>query len=96
MITQTLFTNWHFMRWLRLAVGIYVAVQAVQMQDTMLGFFGAFFLIQAVTNTGCCGVQSCAAPIQKKNSDKIEEVDFEKNKIKLKWKQQKKQTRLPT
>ena len=79
-ITQTLFTNWHFMRWLRLAVGIYAAVQAVQLHDTMLGFFGAFFLIQAVTNTGCCGVQSCAAPVSKKNSDKIEEVDFEEIK----------------
>ena len=79
-LTQTLFTNWNFICWLRLAVGIYVTVQAVQLHDTMLGFFGAFFLIQAVTNTGCCGVQSCAAPVSKKNSDKIEEVDFEEIK----------------
>ena len=79
-ITQTLFTNWHFMRWLRLAIGIYAAVQAVQMHDNMMGFLGAFFLIQAVTNTGCCGAQSCAVPIEKKNSDKVEEVDFEEIK----------------
>ncbi|MES2622613.1 MAG: hypothetical protein V4615_17320 [Bacteroidota bacterium] len=77
---ETLFTNWHFMRWLRLAVGIYAAVQAVQLHDSMLGFFGALFLFQAVTNTGCCGMQSCTAPIQKRSSDKIEEVDFEEIK----------------
>ena len=79
-LKQNLFTNWHFMRWLRLAIGVYVIVQAVMLHDTMLGFFGAFFFIQAVTNTGCCGTQSCTAPVAKKNSDKIEEVKFEEIK----------------
>ena len=79
-ITQTLFTGWHFMRWLRLAFGIYVAYQAFVMHDNMLAFLSAFFLFQAVTNTGCCGAQGCAVPITKKESTKAEEVEFEEIK----------------
>lgn len=81
-LKQTLFTNWNFMRWLRLAIGPYVLVQAVMMHDNMLGFFGAFFLFQAVTNTGCCGTQGCAVPITKKNSTKADEIEFEEIKSK--------------
>ncbi|MBI2270160.1 MAG: hypothetical protein HYU69_07360 [Bacteroidetes bacterium] len=82
MIKQTLFTCWHFMRWLRLGLGVFMAIQAVQNHDTLSGLIGAFFLLQAVTNTGCCGVSSCATPATKNNADKIEEVEFEEVKTK--------------
>ncbi len=59
MIQQTLFTDWHFMRWLRLGLGIFLAIQAFEMHDTFSGFIAAFFLFQAITNTGCCGSKSC-------------------------------------
>ena len=62
MIKQTLFTGWHFMRWLRLGIGIFIAIQAIQMQDPLSGFIAAFFLFQAATNTGCCGAGGCAVP----------------------------------
>ena len=38
-IKQTLFSGWHFMRWLRLIVGIIFIVQAVQVHDS-LGYKG--------------------------------------------------------
>ena len=79
-ITQTLFTGWHFVRWLRLAIGIYIAIQAFTAHDSMLGFFSAFFLFQALSNTGCCGVQGCAVPLSKKEITKTEEVEFEEIK----------------
>lgn len=79
-LKQTLLTNWNFMRWLRLVIGAYVLVHAVIMHDNMLGFFGAFFLFQAITNTGCCRTQSCAVLMTKKNSSKTEEVEFEEIK----------------
>ena len=79
-IQATLFYNWHFMRWLRLALGIFIAVQAYKMHDSFSGVIAAFFLFQAVTNTGCCGSQGCAVPISKTNSDKIEDVEFEEVK----------------
>ncbi|HLP22212.1 MAG TPA: hypothetical protein VK174_17980 [Chitinophagales bacterium] len=79
-IKQNLFTNWHLMRLLRLFIGVTIAVQAFQMHDAIMGFFSAFFMFQAVTNTGCCGAQSCAAPIAKDNPDQTEIVEFEEIK----------------
>jgi hypothetical protein len=79
-ISQTLFTGWNFMRALRLVLGVYIAIQAFTTHDSMLGFFSTFFLFQAITNTGCCGAQGCSVPVIKKDSTKIEEVEFEEIK----------------
>ena len=76
MIKQTLFRNWHFMRWLRLGLGIFIAVQAIKMQDSLSGVIAAVFLFQAFTNTGCCGAGGCGIPQIKKNTDSKEEPDF--------------------
>jgi hypothetical protein len=80
MTKETLLTDWNFMRILRLGVGIYIAVQAVETQSIVSGIFASFFLFQAITNTGCCGSNGCAVPIKKNNSDKIEEVEYEEVK----------------
>lgn len=77
---QTLLTNWNFMRFLRLGIGIYIAVQAVETESVFSGVVAVFFIYQAVTNTGCCGSNGCAVPIKKSNPDKTEEVDFEEIK----------------
>lgn len=82
MIKQTLFTGWHFMRWLRLGLGVFIAIQAIRAQDTLSGFIATFFLFQAVTNMGCCGSNGCPVPASKNDSDKIEDVKFEEIKIK--------------
>lgn len=76
-IKQTLFTGWNFMRWLRLTVGIFFIVQGIQTSYTMMGIVGAFFLLTAVTNTGCCGAGGCATPLSKNSNDKAEEISFE-------------------
>ena len=77
---ETLLTNWNFMRILRLGLGIYIAVQAVETHSIFSGIFAAFFIFQAVTNTGCCGSSGCAVPVKKSNSDQIEEVEYEEVK----------------
>ena len=77
---QTLLTNWNFMRFLRLGIGIYIAVQAIATQSAFSGVVAVFFIYQAVSNTGCCGSNGCALPIKKSNTDKTEEVDFEEIK----------------
>lgn len=81
-IKQTLFTGWNFMRWLRLAFGIFFTIQGIQSSDTLMGVVGAFFLLTAVTNTGCCGAGGCAVPIRKDSTDKPEEITFEEIKNK--------------
>lgn len=80
MMTQkTLLTNWHFMRWLRLGMGLYAAVVALQLHDPLSGFIAALFLFQAVTNTGCCGAGGCAVPNSKMSSTE-KEINFEEVK----------------
>lgn len=77
---QTLLTNWHFMRWLRLGLGLMVAYQAIRFHDAMAGVIGAFFLLQAITNTGCCGAGGCAVPTTTAKNDNGE-VEFEEVKV---------------
>ena len=79
-IKATLLHNWHFMRLLRLVLGVFIAVQAVKMHDTFSGVIAAFFLFQAVTNTGCCGAQGCSTSIPKNNANTIEDVAYEEVK----------------
>ena len=80
-MTQTvkdrLFTNWHLMRWVALAIGLFFIVQGFRFQDLISGLVGGFFLFQAATNTGClCG--SCAVTTQpsESGSNKVKEVEF--------------------
>ena len=80
MIRETLLTDWNFMRILRLGLGIYIAIQAVENQSMISAIFAVFFLFQALTNTGCCGSNGCAVPIKKNNSVKTEEIEFEEVK----------------
>lgn len=81
MTKQTLFTGWHFMRWLRLGLGIFMAIQAIEMHDTFSGFIAAFFLFQAVTNTGCCGSNGCATPRTPVRTKEIsDDINFEEIK----------------
>lgn len=77
---ETLLTDWNFMRILRLVLGIYIAVQAVETLSFLSGFVAAFFIFQAVTNTGCCGSNGCTVPTNKSNSDTIEDVEYEEIK----------------
>ena len=80
MIRKTLLTNWNFMRLLRLGLGIYIAIQAVETQSKISMIFAVFFLFQALTNTGCCGSNGCAVPLKKNNSDKTDEIEYEEVK----------------
>ena len=77
---ETLLTDWNFMRIIRLGLGIYIAIHAVKTISILSGFFAAFFIFQAITNTGCCGTKGCSIPLKKNNSDSIEEVEYEEIK----------------
>jgi len=77
---ETILQNWNFMRLLRLTLGIYIAVQAIETLSIFSGVVAVFFIFQAVTNTACCGSNGCAVPIKKSNPDKTEEVEFEEIK----------------
>jgi len=81
MIHTIIFTGWGFMRWLRLGFGLYLAFNGWQDNDMMAGAFGAFFLFQAVTNTGCCAASGCAVPQNKSaKTSTTQDVSFEEIK----------------
>ncbi len=77
---QNPLTNWHFMRWLRLGLGLMAGVQAIQLHDSLAGFVSIFFLFQAVTNTGCCGSTVCVAP--QETTSKKEDVEIQYEEVK--------------
>ncbi len=78
-IAQKIVTNWHPMRWLVLAIGLFLAIQAFTSGDGLLGVLGAFFLFQALTNSGCMLSASCGFPAAdrvKAESSEIKNVEF--------------------
>jgi len=77
---ETLLTDWNFIRILRLGLGIYITVKAVETQSILSGVVALFFMFKAITNTGCCGSNGCAVPTKKSNSDKIEDIEYEEIK----------------
>ncbi|HRG57611.1 MAG TPA: hypothetical protein PK323_01565 [Bacteroidia bacterium] len=80
MFKEILFSGWHFMRFLRLGIGIFIAIQAIQFRDALSGIIAALFLFQAFTNTGCCGVNGCVTNPNDVVKKKTQEVEFEEIK----------------
>ncbi len=71
------FRDWGVMRWLRLLLGLYFAYQAFLLKDNISGFLAAFLLLQAITNTGCCGAGGCNIPTQKHVENSPENIEYE-------------------
>lgn len=65
---QLLFTNWHTMRWVRLAFASFLFFQAYTTHEWFFIAFGVFFLAQAVFNLGC-GPSGCQVNYTKKDKD---------------------------
>lgn len=72
----TLFTDWNFMRMLRLVMGLLIAYQAFELENGLLGLFAGLFIFQALANAGCCGAGACAVP-RNHSSPKTDDIEFE-------------------
>lgn len=53
---QLVFSSWHFMRLLRLVVGISFVVTGFVQHDGVAATFGSFFFLQALFNAYLVGV----------------------------------------
>lgn len=73
---ETILQNWTIIRFLRLLIGIGIIVQAVVLQDFLLGAAGLLFSGMALFNAGCCGTAACAAPARKSGKT-INETSYE-------------------
>ncbi|WP_018477736.1 hypothetical protein [Pontibacter roseus] len=63
-----LLTGWHPARWIRLALGIALLVQAIATSDVLVGAFAILLFGQAILNTGCCGPTGCSVPQTKQHT----------------------------
>ena len=73
---QIILTNWTFMRFLRLGIGIAILVQAVIAKDILFAFAGILFTAMPVFNVGCCGTNRCYTPA-KKTTDAKKDITYE-------------------
>jgi hypothetical protein len=53
------------MRFVRLALGTYIGIQAYQTQSILSALL-AGFIIPSLTNSGCCATNNCSVPRKKK------------------------------
>ncbi len=69
----TILENWNLMRFMRLLIGIIIAIQAIQTLEILPGLLASFFIYQSLTNTGCCANNACSIPL-KESTEKKEEI----------------------
>lgn len=70
---ESLFGNWHLMRWIVLIAGLFFMLHAFRYADWISGFLGAFSLFQAYTNSGCI-VGSCGTSLDRENDESPSDV----------------------
>ena len=68
------------MRFLRLVMGVLMAVQFFQTSDKIVGVVGLLLLYQAVFNKGCCANNNCATSPKSTPNNNIEDINFEEVK----------------
>lgn len=73
---RSIFTNWTFMRFLRLGAGLAILVQAVIVKDVLFALIGLGITAMAVFNAGCCGTSDCYVPA-KKNVNTTKDIIYE-------------------
>lgn len=77
---NNILSDWPLRRIIGLAAGLFFIYQAFWYQDAIPGFLGAFFLFQAITNTGCLGSRSCAVPEpgsnRSENNNEVTTIEF--------------------
>ncbi len=70
-------SNWNFFRLLRLILGIMMLVQAIMLKDVLLGIAASIFSIMALSNTGCCGVNTCCQSSTPTSKESSKEITYE-------------------
>lgn len=76
---QNIFKNWNFIRLLRLAMGIFLVVEAVKSGMWFLVAVGAVFVAMPLLNIGCCVNGNCSVLARNLKST-TDEVEYEEIK----------------
>jgi hypothetical protein len=78
---KAILQRWNFMRILRLALGLIIAVQGIAAGEMVTAILGFLFAGMALANIGCCGANGCAVDFKNSKNEKeilYEEVDIKK------------------
>ena len=76
---DNLFKNWNFVRLLRLAMGIFLVVEATQSGMWILVAVGMVFVVMPLFNIGCCAAGNCSVPTRNSKNNR-DEVEYEEIK----------------
>lgn len=74
-MVQQLFSNWHFMRIIRLVLALAILYEAWETHTPLFALLSVPFFLQAIFNVGCNGA-ACGVPTSKSDSSKTEEITF--------------------
>lgn len=69
-------SDWHLMRIVRFGAGVLVGFQAWQDGSGLRGLLSGLLILQAFTNSGCCGSGGCQVPSEKPVSGMKNEVNY--------------------
>lgn len=75
-IQNILLTDWHLMRIVRLGIGLAIGFNAWQESSGLIGLLAGLLIIQALSNTGCCGAGGCSVPSKTNGSGTENEITF--------------------
>lgn len=73
---KQILSNWNFIRFLRLGLGIAIIVQSAMAGNWTIGILGLVFTAMPVFNIGCCGTTGCTSPV-KKYSETKKNISYE-------------------
>lgn len=72
------FSNWNFMRFFRLALGIVIIGQGVIEKEWLFIGLGSLFALMPLMNMGCCSVSGCSTPAPKFKQN-TEDITYEED-----------------
>jgi hypothetical protein len=74
---QAIFSNWNFMRFLRLVLGVIIIIQAVIAKEWAIVVLGVAFTAMPIFNVGCCGAGGCAPNSTNKSPENTKDITYE-------------------
>lgn len=77
---QNILQNWNLSRWIRLALGIIILIQAVVAADVMVGVMGAMLIVMPLLNVGCCSTAGYCSTGKSGSGKDLSQTEFEEVK----------------
>jgi hypothetical protein len=74
-LKDRLFSNWHYMRYIRFMFGALLLILAIGTRDLSSLPFSIFFLFTAITGVWCCDAEGNYSPASDRPSEKTVTIE---------------------